>query len=118
MNHDVEETIEQVVISSRLPISIIIVGIGDANFDNMEVLDADKKCLHSSISGTSSQRDNVQFVEFNTFKDNPHLLAQETLKEVPRQMVDYFKKLNISPKNMRQSQINMEARDFFSKRGN
>ena len=39
--HDMRETIDQIVEASKMPLSIIIIGIGDANFDNMDVLDAD-----------------------------------------------------------------------------
>jgi hypothetical protein len=113
VNHDMDETIEEIVISSNLPISIIIVGIGTANFDNMRVLDADDQTLYSPISKLTSARDNVQFVEYNRFKDNPHELTRETLEEVPRQMVDYFKSAQMTPEKMRAFDPNLEARDFF-----
>jgi len=34
--HDMDETINQIVVSSSLPLSIIIVGIGNANFRSMD----------------------------------------------------------------------------------
>ena len=40
--HDMRETIDLVVRASDLPISFIIVGIGDEDFTKMEVLDADE----------------------------------------------------------------------------
>ena len=40
--HDMRVTIDQIVEASSLPLSIIIVGIGDADFSNMEILDADE----------------------------------------------------------------------------
>ena len=46
--HDMDQTIDEVVISSTLPISIIIVGIGGANFSAMDRLDADDGPLFSS----------------------------------------------------------------------
>ena len=39
---DLEATIDQVVYGSVLPLSIIIVGVGNANFDAMDKLDADE----------------------------------------------------------------------------
>ena len=39
------ETKRHVVTLSRLPASIIIVGVGNANFDSMEELDGDDKLL-------------------------------------------------------------------------
>lgn len=36
--HDMEPTIREIVNASRLPLSILIVGVGNENFHNMEVL--------------------------------------------------------------------------------
>ena len=46
--HDLRETIDLIVEASKMPISIIIIGIGDGNFDNMEILDADEYKLTNS----------------------------------------------------------------------
>lgn len=35
--HDMEPTIREIVNASRLPLSILIVGVGNENFHNMEV---------------------------------------------------------------------------------
>ena len=90
INHDIDDTIEEIVRSTYLPISIIIIGIGNADFSNMKFLDADDQPLFSGKSQLFSKRDNVQFVEFNKYKNNLEKLAQETLMELPRQIVDYF----------------------------
>lgn len=42
---DMEATIEQVVACSEIPLSIIIIGVGDGPFDDCEVLDADEAPL-------------------------------------------------------------------------
>jgi len=39
--NDMDKTIDQVVRGADLPLSIVIVGVGDADFDSMDVLDAD-----------------------------------------------------------------------------
>ena len=39
--HDMDATIELLVDAAHLPLSIIIVGIGNADFKNMQVLDGD-----------------------------------------------------------------------------
>ncbi len=36
-----DDTKKRIIDSAQLPLSIIIIGIGDANFDNMEILDGD-----------------------------------------------------------------------------
>ena len=52
------QTVDMIVELSALPISIIIIGIGDADFKNMEILDADENELHSS-KGVQTERDIV-----------------------------------------------------------
>ena len=44
---DMQKTIDQIVRGSELPLSIIIVGVGGADFSNMDVLDADDVPLYS-----------------------------------------------------------------------
>ncbi len=39
--HDMKETIDQIFNAVNLPLSIIIVGVGNADFSNMEILDGD-----------------------------------------------------------------------------
>ena len=63
--------------------SIVIVGVGDADFTSMEVLDADEEALYSETFRQYMAADVVQFVPFNEFKHNPHLLAKEILYEIP-----------------------------------
>ena len=72
-----------------MPLSIIIVGIGKEDFGEMNDLDADTAPLCDD-HGEFSKRDIVQFVPFDTFKNDPVLLAKEVLREVPKQMTSYF----------------------------
>lgn len=68
---------------SELPVAIIIVGVGDADFSSMETLDGDDEALYSSSFRKYMSADIVQFVPFNEFKNDPHLLAKEVLDEIP-----------------------------------
>ena len=45
--NDMQKSIDQIVRGSTLPIAIIIVGVGDADFSSMEVLDGDEEALYS-----------------------------------------------------------------------
>lgn len=45
--NDMEQTIDEIVRGSSLPLSIIIVGVGDAEFNAMDILDADDDPLFS-----------------------------------------------------------------------
>mmetsp|Transcript_52567 Transcript_52567/g.44045 ORF Transcript_52567/g.44045 Transcript_52567/m.44045 type:complete len:93 (+) Transcript_52567:1205-1483(+) len=63
--NDIEETVQAVVQSSFLPVSIIIVGLGEHNdFSLLEFLDSDDERLIDKY-GRIQQRDNLQFVDFN-----------------------------------------------------
>ena len=94
---DMDETKDALVEASFLPISVIIIGIGDGNFGNMDILDADENPLYDK-NRRKADRDLVQFVPFNNFKDNPQKLAEEVLEEIPRQVVEYYQHKKIEPK--------------------
>lgn len=82
--NDMQKTIDEIVRGSLLPMSIIIVGIGDADFTSMDILDADDEPLYSNKYKKFMSSDIVQFVPFNEFKSDPARLAKEVLEEIPR----------------------------------
>ena len=45
---DMNKTIDEIVRGSELPLAIIIIGVGDADFESMETLDGDDEALYSS----------------------------------------------------------------------
>ncbi|MCL4138178.1 UNVERIFIED_CONTAM: hypothetical protein GTU68_037257 [Idotea baltica] len=99
---DMPMTKEAIVNASTLPLSIIIVGVGNADFSAMVELDGDEVRLSSN--GRIAQRDIVQFVPFSNFlqgNGDPGSarlrLAKEVLAEVPDQLLSYMKVNNIRP---------------------
>lgn len=46
--NDMNKTIDEIVRGSELPLAIIIVGVGDADFSGMDTLDADDEALYST----------------------------------------------------------------------
>lgn len=65
---DLDQTRQAIVNASKLPMSIIIVGVGEADFKAMEFLDGDGGVL-KSVTGEPAARDIVQFVPFRQFKN-------------------------------------------------
>mmetsp|Transcript_15062 Transcript_15062/g.12775 ORF Transcript_15062/g.12775 Transcript_15062/m.12775 type:complete len:124 (+) Transcript_15062:1365-1736(+) len=98
-----EATINCLIDSAYLPLSVIIVGVGNADFTNMDILDGDDGLQNSR--GVTAKRDLVQFVPFNKFANNKEALAREVLEEVPAQFIQYMQSQNISPKKSHQVDI-------------
>ncbi|XP_029590449.1 copine-4 [Salmo trutta] len=95
---DMADTREAIVHASHLPMSVIIVGVGNADFSDMQMLDGDDGILRSP-KGEPVLRDIVQFVPFKDFKHaSPAALAKSVLAEVPNQVVDYYNAKGIRPK--------------------
>lgn len=60
---DLDQTRQAIVNASKLPMTIIIVGVGEADFKAMEFLDRDDGVL-KSLTGEPAAQDIVQFVPF------------------------------------------------------
>jgi len=73
---------------SDAPLSVVIVGVGDADFSGMHFLDNASK---------PGKRDIAQFVEFNKHSGSSVSLSSETLSEIPEQLVGYFQSKGIEP---------------------
>ncbi|XP_078400283.1 copine-2 isoform X1 [Cetorhinus maximus] len=96
---DMDETRHAIVQAAKLPMSIIIIGVGNADFAAMEFLDGDNRVLRS-YTGEEATRDIVQFVPFREFRNAPkETLAKSVLAELPQQVVQYFKQRNLPPVN-------------------
>ncbi|XP_029690085.1 copine Va isoform X1 [Takifugu rubripes] len=99
---DMAQTKEAIVNAAKLPMSIIIVGVGQAEFDAMVELDGDD--IRISSRGKMAERDIVQFVPFRDYMDRTgnHVLsmarlAKDVLAEIPDQLISYMKSRGIKP---------------------
>uniref|UniRef100_A0A4W3HTB3 Copine 8 n=1 Tax=Callorhinchus milii TaxID=7868 RepID=A0A4W3HTB3_CALMI len=99
---DMAQTKESIVNAACFPMSIIIVGVGPAEFDAMEELDGDE--IRISSRGRYAERDIVQFVPFRDYVDRTgnHVLsmarlAKDVLAEIPDQFLSYMKSRGIKP---------------------
>lgn len=100
---DLEETRASIVKASALPLSIVIIGVGNEDFSSMNLLDGDESAL-STVSGKhKSVRDIVQFVPMRAFKDKPEeALAAAVLAEIPTQVLGYMNMRKMAPNANRQ----------------
>lgn len=112
-SHVFMASLQAIVSASTLPLSIIIVGVGDADFGAMEELDGD--VVRISSNGRTAARDIVQFVPFRDFlkgcersggrgrggRVDPNTarvrLAREVLAEVPTQFLSFMKDNSVKP---------------------
>ncbi|XP_028229506.1 protein BONZAI 1-like isoform X2 [Glycine soja] len=93
---DLQETKDAIVKASDLPLSILIVGVGGADFKEMEVLDADKGERLESSYGRVASRDIVQFIPFREVQSGLSVV-QAFLAELPAQFLTYVRSRNIQP---------------------
>lgn len=94
---DLQETTDAIVKASDLPLSILIVGVGGADFKEMEFLDGDKGHRLESTSGRVASRDIVQFVPLRDIQGEELSVAQTLLAELPTQFLTYMRSRGIKP---------------------
>lgn len=122
--HDMEDTIDAIVAASTLAMSIIIIGVGNEKFANMVTLDSDDRKLRSS-TGKIAKRDIVQFVPLKKYQSTSYsgegygnfngvndALADAVLKELPRQVCNYYKGQGRKPNK----EIKVNADNFLQVR--
>ncbi len=101
-----DETIRMIVRGADAPLSILIVGVGNEDFGNMEVakegsseiqiLDGDDERL--SYNGKIASRDIVQFVPTREMINRSlEEMAKSLLEEIPGQVTDYMHTEGITP---------------------
>ena len=88
---DVEATKRTLRSIADAPLSIVIVGIGNADFSAMQFLD-------DFETRNGFNRDIVQFVEFRNHEHDKMALTRATLDEIPDQLVNFFLARGIMPR--------------------
>ena len=87
---DVNATAASLSKISDSPLSVVIVGVGNADFSAMRFLD-------DVNAANNGKRDIAQFVAFNQHSHSSQSLTKATLEEIPSQLVSYFRSKNIAP---------------------
>mmetsp|Transcript_17602 Transcript_17602/g.19108 ORF Transcript_17602/g.19108 Transcript_17602/m.19108 type:complete len:339 (-) Transcript_17602:246-1262(-) len=97
--NDMEATMRTLIRASGLPLSVVIVGVGSADFNEMKRLDSDSGLL--TFNRETAIRDIVQFVPFRAVAaQGTSVLAQELLAEIPTQIINFLEGKKIMPKNV------------------
>ncbi|KAI9186434.1 hypothetical protein LWI28_017246 [Acer negundo] len=97
---DLQETKDALVRASDIPLSILIVGVGGADFTQMEILDADNGRRLESSTGRIATRDIVQFVPMREVHGGRISSVQALLEELPSQFLTYVRPRDIKPSNL------------------
>jgi hypothetical protein len=93
--NDMDDTVDVLIDTGNAPMSVIIVGVVEADFADMNGLGADDSPLISR-TGKKMTRDLAQFVPYRTVTKFG-LLAAEVLAEIPTQFVTWASQHNIRP---------------------
>lgn len=89
------EFLQALIEASKEQISVIIVGVGEASFDNMEELLQTENDLPLEVNGKRAMRNVVQFVRQRDFGEE---LAANVLQQIPAQFLKYMETNGIAPK--------------------
>lgn len=86
---DLKEMKDVLVKASEYPISIFIVGLGNENYEEIEIVNKEDYLIINT-NGDKIKRDNVMFIPIEKTKGNINEIVQEMLNEVPRQVEEYY----------------------------
>ncbi|KAJ1560681.1 Copine-8 [Cladochytrium tenue] len=96
---DLDATLRSLSRAASLPLSVVVVGVGQEDFGAMNILDADDgdeaAAWRLRPNGRGSIRDIVQFVPMREVGADPFALARETLAEIPDQFMQYVRERGI-----------------------
>lgn len=96
---DLQETVDLVCRAAEdAPLSLVIVGVGNRDFSDIEKLcGQDFKTRLRDSRGIPIAREIVNFVSFKHFGGNANAVITEALKGIPEQFVTYFVTNGIKP---------------------
>jgi len=89
--HDVETTLKSLLGCDVLPISILILGIGEKRFDKLELFE--KEGFFLTVE--KLKRTFVHFYKSGSF-DGVETMLEESLKEIPSQFLEYMRNSDIT----------------------
>ncbi len=101
---DFKNCIDNFIESSFLPLSILIIGIGDKESEFEKI-----KELYSGITNPSNgkrkQRDNICFISMKECNYDDNLLKDKCLTSLPRHMIEYYKLVETTPDQIKEHKL-------------
>ena len=88
---DLQQTHLELHAAACAPLSVVIIGIGEGNFDEMYSLDYFGEC------DSNKARDITQFSKFNDYRMSLHSFTEAVLGEIPEQLVEFVLSKKILP---------------------
>ena len=92
---DIQKCIDAFIENTYLPLSVVIIGIGDKDFTDIKNLFSSK--YKYSSKEIEKMRNNIYFFPLKDFNFKYELALSESLKEVPKQLVEYYNKNMTTP---------------------
>jgi len=100
-NNDInneKEFYNEIILSSDLPISLVIIGLGKGPFTKLENVEKNFWNITDN-SGNKAKRKNIKFISFNNLGKNYQRTVKNSLVDIPDQMTEYLILKNIKPSN-------------------
>lgn len=100
---DIQKCIDVLIETTYLPLSVVAIGIGDKDFKDIKNIFSHKHKFSSRE--VEKMRNNAYFFPLKDFNFKYDLALSECLKEIPKQLVEYYKTNMASPDDIRSKNV-------------
>jgi hypothetical protein len=110
--NDIQKTIDAIIESSYLPLTIFVIGIGKNDFSQIQkIIGSNHK--YSSL-GMEKMRNNILFTSLiDDFSNSDEKLISWCIKELTKQIISFYELTKTSPENIYQEELK-GIKDSFS----
>lgn len=112
---DIQKTIDAIIESSYLPLTIFIIGVGKNDFTQMKIFGKNHK--FSSL-GMEKMRNNVLFASLiDDFSNDDEKMISWCIKELSKQIINFYDLIKSSPENIYQNNLSniVKSYNFYSR---
>ena len=85
--------INDIILCSSLPISIVIVGLGDNPFTNLIILSNNYMYLKGD-NNSKPKRECFKFISYNSCSKNIQKTIKDSLNDIPNELIEFFDNFN------------------------